>query len=125
MRTLGKSLLIAFGLYVFFMIIVYFTSEPLAVGWIGIIILPSLAIFLFIGWLIGFIIEKVKGHKSKQRSYVGWVGLIFAFVALLLSLILSGQSIYLIFGNPQPFYWPFWGFAIGALVGFIIEKIKK
>jgi hypothetical protein len=125
MRIVTKSLLITFGLYVLFMIISYFTADPLAVGWTGFILLPFLAIFLFIGWIIGFIIEKIKGYKSKQISYVGWAGLIFSFVALLLSLILPAQSRYLIFGNPQLFYWPFWGFAIGALVGFIIEKIKR
>jgi len=125
MRPIGKSLLIAFGLYVLFSIIVILTADPLGRGWYGIIALPIFAGFMFLGWLIGFVIEKIKGYKSKKRSYVGWVGLVCSIVALLLSLILPGQSRYLIFGSPQPFYWPFWGFAIGALIGFIIDKIKK
>lgn len=125
MRPIIKSLLIAFGLYVLFMLFGFLTTSPEARGWFLILILPYLAGFLIIGWLIGFIIEKIKRYKSKRKSYVGIVGLICAIVGLLSSFALPKQINYFIFGSPNAFYWSFWAFTIGAFITFIIELIVR
>jgi len=122
MRALFKSLLIALGLWIILAIFGGIFNNPW--GWNWIIILPALSVLIILGALIGWIIERIKGKKSKEKWYV-LIGLICAVIALLFALTLPYQNSYLIFGNPNPYYWPMGAFIIGALITFIIEKLRN